>query len=208
MGSLLAWLLYAPFNPLSPSLIRIGGWILIGVAVGLTDGLTWWRHSLEAGNPRRFRQRIISSLSIGICISLLAAIGFEYLRTNFTEIPTWLMRFEDPVGFAMLGGLLGLGLGFVGSPSYQVALRAGGGFEYVSKPKLKPSPESQNSSTNGYQETPRPIILSPLSFVISDDDQEEIEEGLSIRLPTRGKIVIGSNSNANIQLPGLPPSPG
>lgn len=183
---------------------------LIGIPVGLAEGLTWYWQSVEAGDPKRFRQRFLASILTAIIGSLLAAFLFEYIRNSFETIPLWFRQIEDILGFCLLGFILGLGFSLTNSPSYMVALRAGSGFEYTSSlpddelmelqgDEIDMKKEEDIAAFNG---TPR--INKPRLRFVTDSELEEIEEGLSIQLPARGKVVIGTKETADIYLPNFP----
>lgn len=188
--------------PISDRFVRIVGWVLIGGAVGFAEGLTWRWRSVEAGDEKRFWERLKTSAIASSAIALVAALIFELLRQWLDgELPEAFRVWEDPVGFSLLGALLGFALSIATSPSYMVALRAGSGFEYT---------EYTDMGSDGSQLTnDEPKIqkhLAPRLKFVSDDYSEKIEEGLSIQLPGRGKkIRIGSGSGAHIYIPGLPP---
>ncbi len=169
--------------------VRVLGWLCIGSSVGFAEGYTWRWRSIEAGDKRRFRKRFKTSILAGSLASLLAAMLFEILRLAF-NIKT-LVALEDPIGFSILGILLGLAFSLTASPSYMVALRAGAGFEYQDT--------SLYSSSTGKSS---PSISNNLRFV-SLSQLLNIEEGLSIQLPVDKKIVIGSAPDVDIYLPGL-----
>lgn len=182
--------------------VRIIGWVLIGAAVGLAEGWTWRWRSIEAGDARRYQQRFWTSFIAGSLTALVAALIFEWLRQKLGgEMPEALRAWEDLVGFSLLGGLLGLVLSFSTSPSHTIALRAGAGFEYVEL-------MGNYGSTQATEITDYPRIekeKKPRLKFVSNDYSFRIEEGLSIQLPTRGKIKIGSNLGyVNIYIPGLP----
>ena len=186
--------------------VRIVGWILIGGAVGLAEGWTWRWRSVEAGDKRRFFQRLAISLTTTILTALIAAIIFELLRQKLGGMPTALKAWEDPIGFSLLGGLLGLVLSFSTSPSHLVALRAGTGFEYTENVNF-----SQHQTPNTYPHIQKE--LSPRIKFVSNDLTDKIEEGLSIQLPPRGRVKIGSAQlkilgsqqfGVDICIPGLP----
>ena len=99
----------------------------------------------------------------------------------------------------MLGLFLGAALSLSSSPSYLVALRAGKGFEETSL--------TSEQAQNIYSEYPRiQHNLKPrLTFVSEEDFVDRIDEGLSIKLPANGRIIIGSDpGQAHIFIPGLP----
>ncbi|MEB3340637.1 hypothetical protein [Okeania sp.] len=186
--------------------VRIIGWILIGGAVGLAEGLTWRWRSIEAGDKWRFWQRLIISLSVSILTAFVAGIIFEFIRQQMGEMPITLKAWEDLIGFSLLGSLLGLVLSFSTSPSHLVALRAGAGFEYIENINML-----QNQTPNNYPHIQKKL-LPKLKFV-SNLFADKIEEGLSIQLPAKGKVKIGSAQlkiignqkfGVNICIPGLP----
>lgn len=198
------WLLYEVDTGLGARTVRIISWLAIAIAVGLVDGLAWFWNSVEAGNTARFWRRLLTSVCVSSVAALLGAAFFEGLRT--LNLPPDLFRFEDPFGFAVLGSLLGLGLGLTGSPSYQVALRAGAGFEYHGTSNLGVIFDAETEVDPDLEpddHLQEPGIAAPLGFV-ADYDQDVIEEGMSIRLPSRGKVLIGSAADAHLRLPGLP----
>jgi len=173
-------------------LVRTVSWLLIGGSVGLAEGLTWRWHSIEAGDVKRFRQRFRTSIIAGCAAALAAAIVFELVRQLLGGLPEELRAIEDPVGFALLGAFLGLMFSRSTSPSYMAALRAGGGFEHTEiMEDSEPMPGSIAE-----------IDRATLKFV-SDGEATQIEEGLSIQLPAKGKITIGS-ANTQIRIPGIP----
>jgi len=175
---------------------RLLGWLLIGIAVGLAEGLTWRWRSVEAGDRKRYKQRIRTSV-IGGCIgSAVAALIFELLRSNGIDFRDF-KQLEDPIGFALLGIVLGLTFSITNSPSYMAALRAGAGFEFreFDDPILGLEPAA----------TEYPFIQKRNLSFVSDSELHQIEEGLSIRLPGTGKLHIGSApKNSDIYLPGVP----
>ena len=111
-------------------IVRIFSWVLIGSSVGFAEGYTWRRHSIEAGNKKRIKQRLKNSIVAASIASLIAALLFELIRLP-GQMPTDFKRVEEPLGIAVLGMLLGLGLSYSTSPSYLAALRVGAGFEYT-----------------------------------------------------------------------------
>jgi hypothetical protein len=71
------------------------------------------------------------SLFFAIIASSAAAIIFEVVRGLSNPVTDLFQQIEDPLGFCILGGLLGGALTFTTSPSFHTALRAGKGFEYT-----------------------------------------------------------------------------
>lgn len=191
-------ILFLPQISIPTPIIRTIGWLLIGASVGLAEGLTWRWHSMEAGDPKRFWQRFKISLFGASIASLFAAAIFELIRSTLGVIPEAFKAFEDPLGFAILGLLLGLTFSITNSPSYLGALRAGTGFEYTG-PNYEDIDPNQTKIHKSF-----PYIDKSLLKFVNDGDTDEIEEGLSIQLPGSGTIRIGSAVNkANIYIPGL-----
>lgn len=197
VGGAISQLVLLPFLNISPWIVRTVGWLLIGLSVGLAEGLTWRWESIEAGNQKRFRQRFLTSIIGGSVASLVAAGLFENLRSMTQQLPPIIKALEDPIGFAILGIFLGLTFSLTSSPSYLVALRAGAGFEYQERKIIEEDFEGKSQD-----ETPYPAIKQSLKFVSYSDD-ELIEEGLSIQLPARGKVRIGSAPDSDIYIPGI-----
>lgn len=179
-------------------IVRIIGWLLIGSSTGIAEGVTWRWHSIEAGDRKRYQQRFWTSLIGSIAASLAAALIFEMLR-QIPDLMQGLKGAEDPIGFSILGLLLGFVFSVSTSPSYMAALRAGSGFEYTGEPDY----DSDDEQKTGIE---YPLIEkqeSRLKFV-TDSEADQIEEGLSIQLPGKGKIKIGSAKDTHIRIPGLP----
>jgi hypothetical protein len=186
---LLVQILFLPQLKIPSFIVRIVGWLCIGLSIGLAEGYTWKWRSIEAGNKRRFNKRLATSIIAGTVASFVAAILFELIRLLIGQSAKEIAGIEDPLGFSILGALLGLAFSLTVSPSYMVALRAGSGFEY-------------SEIADHLRETELPRIASSLKF-ISTNETEYIEEGLSIQLPTTGKIIIGSAEGADICIPGI-----
>lgn len=200
VAGIISQILFWPVIRVPTPIVRTLGWLLIGVSVGLAEGLTWRWHSMEASGKKRLQQRLKISVIAASGASLMAAVLFEILRLTIGKMPPDLKSIEDIIGFSILGLLLGAVFSVTNSPSYIAALRAGKGFEYKDfKEDTQDVPSY--SLINSHQ----------LSFVnnveeTNDIKPNEIQEGLSIQLPARGKIRIGSDSiNTDITIPGLPP---
>lgn len=176
------------FLNLSPEWIRWCGWFLVGLAVTGAETLAWFLRSLEAKNKNRFYQRLGTNFGASFFASSVAAILFESVKNSgaLEAIPN-LDLYQECFGLGLFGALLGLALGLSTSPSYLCALRAGAGFEYYG---------------DGVRSANK--IQGQLSFV-GDKTDKIIEEGLSIELPSRGQIRIGSDPQAEIHLQGLEP---
>ena len=191
IAGVLVQILFLPQIHTPASLVRVLGWLCIGSTVGFAEGWTWRWRSIEAGNRKRFHQRLRNSIIFGSLASLAAAFLFEVIRKSFGEFPSTFAGLEDPLGFSILGALLGIAFSITSSPSYMVALRAGAGFEYTEYAGLD-------------SVSPR-IETKHLKFV-TDSEAEQIEEGLSIQLPANGKLTIGSGPEDHIFIPGLRPA--
>ncbi|MDJ0678673.1 MAG: hypothetical protein QNJ18_02270 [Xenococcaceae cyanobacterium MO_167.B52] len=202
-------ILFLPQINFPTPVVRIIGWLLIGASVGLAEGLTWRWRSVAAGDAKRFKRRLKISV-IGASIASLFAAGiFELLRifvleaSNNLERVSNLRPIEDPIGFSILGLLLGLFFSISNSPSYVVALRAGAGFEYTGQIYGDEFDQGYDSP-NTFQNQSYAYIQQPILRFISNSQQNQIEEGLSIQLPPKGTIRIGSAGKAQISIPGLP----
>lgn len=193
--------LFMPSLSIPSFIIRVAGWVAIGLAVGLAEGFTWRRRSIEAGNPKRARRRIFSSVASAIAASATAALLFELLRLGIGTLPTAFRNLEDPIGFSILGLLLGLTFSFTSSPSYLAALRAGAGFEYR---KVEPDAIDTVGIETSALSYPYIGQASKLQFVGLQNDSQ-VEEGMSIQLPASGKLRIGSATKRepDIYLPGV-----
>lgn len=193
----LYWLVFTHIS-LGPRLLRILAWLLIGIGIGLSEGYTWRWRSMEAGDKRRFQQRLIVSSLSAVGAAFMAALLFEVLRRPVKN-SAWFQTFEDPLGLALLSAMLGIVLSMATSPSHMVALRAGTGFEFTYEDE-NPPPHKIYPSIQLLGGDDQPL----LKFV-SDPDNKRIEEGVSIQLPRRGKVRIGGDVDmSDIFLPGLP----
>ncbi|QHG21169.1 hypothetical protein [Nostoc sp. ATCC 53789] len=199
--------------------VRIIRWMIIGIAVGATEGLSWRWRSVESGKKSRSQQRLKTNILAGMTAGVAAAIIFEFVRlvlkSSLKQVKEDFQRnngfsilgFENFAGLLLLGMVLGVAFYFAISPSYVAALRAGEGFEFseyneepakINKSKpIKIKDDKSNSIETGYK----------LEFVSKnrlEEIEENIEEGLSTQLPPRGTITIGSATGAHICIPGLP----
>ncbi|MEB3827022.1 hypothetical protein [Phormidium sp. CCY1219] len=198
-------ILFAPQIKVPAFVVRIFGWLVVGASVGVAEGLSWRWHSLEAGNPKRFRQRLILSIIAASLASAIAASIFELIRQTLGTMPVAFKPYEDPLGFAVLGLCLGIAFSITNlSPSYIPALRAGKGFEYKGEDYGDIDPQK----TIKLQNYPR-IDRALVKFIsyrsqAEEEAEDEIEEGISIELPVKGIIRVGSAPVANLCLPHLP----
>lgn len=186
-------IVYLPQFNIGEKTIRIFSWWCIGATVGFIEGITWRFHSMEAGDKKRFTKRLFNSLFFASLSSVIAAGIFEGIRnsldTNSEVVKEVFQQIEDPVGFCILGMLLGIAFTITTSPSYLVALRAGKGFEYRvdADSRLTQSIDTQyTQQQNKNHSKSSPVIsnkaIKSLKFV-SETSEEKIEEGLSIELP-------------------------
>lgn len=212
IAGIISQILFLPIISVPTPIVRTLGWLLIGSSVGIAEGLSWRWYSMEAGSKKRFQQRLKTSVIAASGASFAAAILFEIIRLMLGKMPAEFKGVEDPIGFAILGLLLGGVFSLTNSPSYLAALRAGTGFEYREiKPEIKPdiNPENhhQESELSTLNQSYPYIDKSVLSFVTVHDslNEDEIEEGLSISLPGNQTITIGSGVDNTISIPGLPP---
>jgi|GEM_PF-411952 len=211
IGGLLQ-IVYLPKFGLDERSARVIGWWLIGATVGLVEGLTWQFYSMEAGDKSRRQKRLFFSILAASVAGLIAASIFERVRTSWDSTPEWFQLIEDPLGFSILGILLGIAFTIATSPSYMAAIRAGKGFEYRGKTVQALDPEFNNNSALA------PVIstlnVKDLKFV-SEERETKIDEGLSIQLPEKTLIKIGGTQKetmsngeicgSDIYLPSLPP---
>ena len=198
-------ILLAPEIAIRPFIVRICSWLLVGVSVGFAEGLSWRWRSLQAGNPKYFRKRLFISVFAASIASLIAASKFEFVRRLQGTMPAYFKPYEDPVGFAILGLCLGIAFSLTNfTPSYMPALRAGSGFNYSGEEYDDINPNQTLLS----QDYPR-IDSSVLKFIsyryqYGNNNNDKIEEGLSMQLPKQAIIRIGSANKAHICLPHLP----
>jgi hypothetical protein len=196
-------ILLQPAFRIPPIMVRIFGWLLIGGFAGLAEGFTWRQRSIEAGNKERADNRLRASAFGGLGASLMAAVLFEFIRNNIGAQLPGLQNYEDPMGFGILGLCLGFVFSCTSSPSYLVALRAGGGFEFTGDNygDLGSDDDDLSVSPSIKQDPDDKIRLS----FINNSEMVIIEEGLSIQLPSAGKIHIGSAApKSHIRIPALP----
>ncbi len=188
-GIIAATLSFILYQTNVPSVIvRVIAWSLIGLFIGLGEGISWRFRSVERGT-RKASRRIVKVSLFGLIAGLTAALYIEIIRQLFT-----LGGYEDPIGFLILGLLLGIWFSQATSPTYQLALRAGQGFEAVDPKYINVNEHEQ------------PCLNSTQVRFVSLDNSNYIEEGLSIQLPTKTTqpIVIGSSQQADILIPALP----
>lgn len=168
-------------------------WSLIGLFAGVCESVSWNSRSIEGG-IRQANARLWKAPIFGLISGFLAALLTDLLLPSISLIPE---VYRDPSGFLILGLTLGCLLNFATSPTYQMALRAGNGFEALPsdrKNQLAREQIPQNRS---------------LQFLVEPDDKNrisgEIEESLSLKLPDKipKPILIGSCQEADIYLPQM-----
>ena len=171
--------------------LRFLAWWFIGATVGVIESLAWQFHNMEAGDKKLRQRRQFISLGGASFFSIIAAGLFELIRSFNDNVPQWFQQIEPPLGFCILGGLLAVVFTFSNSPSYLAALRAGKGFEYRQEKEENYSID-QTFVPNNVAESPRISreIHKNLQFV-TEESKEEIEEGLSLKLPAEGEVIIG-----------------
>lgn len=222
IAGIISQILFLPIIRVPTPIVRTLGWLLIGSSVGIAEGLSWRWYSIEAGSKKRFQQRLKTSVVAASGASFTAAILFELIRLNWGTMSAEFKGIEDPIGFSILGLLLGGVFSLTNSPSYIAALRAGRGFEYIEFKDVPPQyiefnddPEEPVESEDDPQNPLIPKInqsypaidKSSLSFTTETENinDDEIEEGLSIQLPGHGTIRIGcAVENTHISIPGIP----
>jgi hypothetical protein len=206
IGGVISQVLFLPVLGVPSAFVRTLGWLVIGAAVGIAEGLSWRWHSMEAGDPKRFRKRLTTSCVGAMAASLLAAALFEVIRAASGTSTAEFRSIEDPLGFAILGLVMGIVFSVTNSPSYMAALRAGTGFEYTRFKQDEYSHDEDGELILENSQTTSPYIDKSLLRFVSDGEGEDIEEGLSIQLPSNGKVTIGSGiDRAHIYLPGVAP---
>jgi hypothetical protein len=208
LSGIISNILFLPQLNISAPLIRIIAWLIIGFSVGLTEGLTWRWQTVEAGDYKRFWRRFIISVIGASMASLTAALIFEFVRNQLTEIPPILRSYEDPLGFMILGLLLSLTFSFTNSPSYMIALRAGAGFEYTGEDLFTDIMDNEDVPITVKLKPSYPLINTHILSFVSNSEQDKIEEGLSIKVADNGKITIGSAPDSDIFIPDIPEQVG
>ena len=160
------------FRTWSASSFRLTGWLLVAFAAVVAESFTWKATTIEASDNERFWTRFGFTLFASLVASWATSVYFEGLRqsASFANFK----RFEAPIGFMLLGTMLGLAFSICTAPSYVASLRAAGGFEFKSV-----------ASQDGH-------IEKPLRFV-GNIRQTNIEEGLTIQLPAISLITIISS---------------
>ena len=198
LSAFLAWWLYG--TNLSGQWVRGICWIVVGLFVGLGEGLSWLSRSMES-KTQRAKQRLIKTLILGGLAGLIAALIVENVRIRLKTLG--LVGYEDVISFCILGASLGLGLSIAAAPSYAVALRAGAGFEMTETMR-------NNILNDPNADLPRIMNTERLQLLTEDEPEDTpLEENLSILLPyytqKNEEIIIGSDTAiAHIYLPGIP----
>lgn len=187
-------ILLIPQNPLPASLLRVASWTLIGRATGTAEGKTWANISLEGGDKTRSKKRQEDSQYAGSLAGFAAGLLFEIIRQIapfLWEDTATFQAVEEPLGFALLGALLGWFLSLAASPTYQAALRAGRGFEYYAQEQQYPELEEINRRTRQLIQTqqgfksPPPNKQKQPSLEPRRESQNSPPSGIQSWLPSR-----------------------
>ncbi|MDJ0731238.1 MAG: hypothetical protein QNJ33_14725 [Crocosphaera sp.] len=201
ISAIITIILYQP-SWTSGAIRRVVAWSIIGLGIGLAEGLCWHFLTTEGANILT-KDRLIKSPVFGFLAGLVAAFLIELIRQKIQ-----LGGYEEPLGFIILGTCLGLSLTFSTTPAYQVALRAGRGFgiSYKSLNNQQSYPKITDSSKSNLGLTFVPFKCLQKRKEEDPTKENLIEEGLSIQLPSKNKstIVIGSAEESHIFLPGIP----
>lgn len=164
----------------------------LGLSIGMAKDLTLRISPFSRYFERKILKKYtFTNILAGDFAGLLIAITFQLFGKaldNFDSL-------DSLISFTLLGMVYSLILSLNNSPYYQPALRAGAGFEYTGEHYY--ADYQDNKIESPY------IDITYLQFV--SNSREEIEEGLSIKLPVRGKITIGSAKKSNICIPDIPP---
>ena len=176
---------------LNPTIAKAIGWILIGVSAGFADGYSWQDRTIDGGQKERAIERLIASVGYGGLAGLIAFCLYFFASQS-----------RELVGFLALGGFLGLFLNRAGAGVLSFALRSGAGFEFKPRQNSDDYPRIKIKSTTKLK----------LNCMACDDYgqplpkayENKIEEGISIQLPKRGEITIGSGKDSDIYVSILP----
>ncbi|NCR25146.1 MAG: hypothetical protein GPJ25_01395 [Microcystis aeruginosa LE13-04] len=207
--AILLQLFYLPQFKLDEKPIRVLGWLFLGGIVGLIEGLVWPFFSTSAGDKKRYRKRLRMSLFFAIIASSAAAIIFEVVRGLSNQVTDLFQQIEDPLGFCILGSLLGGALTFTTSPSFHTALRAGKGFEYRD---YQQDPNDPPEPIDNY--VPDKILKKGFNILwVKPDNQSmlipfpknRIKEGKTIKLGgSEPRKQNGQQIGSDIYIEGLP----
>lgn len=171
---------------LPSTMVKALGWLLIGVSAGAADGCSWRFRTVEGKQKERATRRLIISVGAGALAGVIAF--YLYLLAS---------QSKELVGFFALGGFLGLFLSRAGAGVLSFALRAGAGLEFNLMPDSYPRIKSDRLALIGSacDEYGKPL---PKQY------ENKIEEGISIELPQRGEVTIGSHKGSDIFVSILP----
>jgi hypothetical protein len=183
---------------LNPNIAIAIGWILMGVSAGFADGYSWQDRTIDGGQKERAIERLIASVGYGGLAGFMAFC--VYFLTSQSQ--SWVSQSKELVSFLALGGFLGLFLNRAGAGVLSFALRAGAGFEFKPMQNSGDYPRIKIKSTTKLK----------LNCMACDDYgkplpkayENKIEEGISIQLPKRGEITIGSGKDSDIYVSILP----
>ncbi len=190
IGLLVAFFLigvgYIPF--INEVWIKLIGWLFIGGAVGLADGITWQLCTIEGSSSQKERVNKYKFKSIR------AGLVAGFVAFFISKLP-FFSSVENIIGFIVLGVVLGFALSLTSGASLCYALRAGTGFEL----------DEDNSDFPVIQSEDEELSFNFKSPYAREEDgtKNRIEEGISIELPSEGAITIGSDKNSHIKVPVL-----
>lgn len=177
----------------SAEIIRLFDWLIIGTTIGLAEGTTWLFRSFaklyltggkgEKDDIAKVIKHFVMSVSFGLVVSVIVFFVSEhYFKT-------------DLYSFILLGSLLGVALSFATSPNRQLALKLGYGFERINAKETKNQLNIKTYRTKGFK-----FVYDP-----RNPRKPILEEGLSIQLPKKYDLIIGSDvEQADIIVGDLP----
>ena len=176
--------------------IRLFDWLIIGTTIGLAEGTTWLFRSFSKLYLTRKKQekddvaKVIKHFIMSVGFGLAAGVFAFFVSEQNLE--------TDLYSFILLGSLLGVALSFSTSPNRQLALKLGYGFERIAGTKLIANRLNGKTYKNkGFKFVYDPRNPRPRRPIL--------EEGLSIQLPKKGDLVIGSDvEQADIIVNDLP----
>ncbi len=177
-------------------IIRLFDWLIIGTTIGLAEGTTWLFRSFtklyltgrkrEKDDIAKVIKHFVMSVSFGLVVSVIVFfVSEQNLET-------------DLYSFILLGSLLGVALSFATSPNRQLALKLGYGFEKIAGTEIIANRLNGKTYKNkGFKFVHDPRNSRPRIPIL--------EEGLSIQLPKKDDLVIGSDvEQADIIVGDLP----
>ncbi len=198
IAGILTFTLYQ-ISTLSSSIVKILAWSIVGFSTICCENWIWQNQSLEGGVRDKAIKRLLFSCILGVLSGLCAA----WLAEKLLSLQSLPEVFNEPISFLVFGALLGLFLNFATSPTFQVALRAGQGFEYILDEMEQHSKKKPRLTKN---KRALRFVVEPLNDRNNPKEQGVIEEGLSIQLPRNQSITIGGSADDDIFLDGVSPT--